>query len=199
MKEIELQISRFIDGELPFEEQGEFFKALSLNEDARNMLNEYSELKRGIKGHYTGLDIDLSSLKVPLNKEPENKYKKYFYFSAAASIIILIASSFLFTRFFAFQSEIEQVKEGYIRVNNELEGYKKERDTFKTVLAQEARITSPQMVPAVKNKTFKPIPGEKTAINSQRKYTSRIDLNLDAFTTVKITKDDFLVQPIIGN
>ncbi len=199
MKEIEFKISRFVDGELPLEEQGEFFKTLSLDEDARKILNEFTELKRCIKEHYSGLDINLSSLKVPMNKEPINKYKKYFYFSAAAVILILLSSSFFISDLVNTISILNSVQENYINTKSEIERLKKEKDTFKTILAQETNQSKSRIkTAAIKNE-------DKEKANYIASYKiidekrTTPDVNNKDIQIIQITKADFLTTQMIGN
>ncbi len=125
MQDYELKLSQFIDNELPIDEQQEFFYFLSQNEEARNTLAEYIEMKKEAKSLYTSLEVQLNdpnftNLYAGKPEKNNKKYKFMFYFSAAASIIF--AFLFLFNEFSPnpilkkyqnLQSEMIELKENY--------------------------------------------------------------------------------------
>ncbi len=91
MENYELQISRFIDNELPPEEQKELFRFLAEDNEAQQVLADYMEIRKETKLYYKEMDTDKKGavLPLPLFAKPQRDvYKKLFYISAAASLIL---------------------------------------------------------------------------------------------------------------
>lgn len=200
MKEIELKISQFIDGELPLEEQRELFKVLSLDSEARETFNGFLAMKNSVKLHYSSMETDLSGIKLPLGNAPKSRniYKPISYFSAAAILIIFIFSGLLFSNFVALQSKFNAVNTEYKSLKETSDYLKKINDFFKTTLVQESK----PVIKVIRSGKFgKTITRTEQTI-AENKFTgvkSKMDDLYNNFTSIKITKNDFILPQMIGN
>jgi len=200
MNDIEFKISQFADGELPIEEQGELFKILSIDEEARKIFNEYLSLKSEIKEHYNSIEADLTHIKQPLTKEPakRNLYRTLFYWSAAAAILVLAGASFMFSRMITMKSEVEALNAGYNSLKSEMEMPKVPQGNFKTALVEnKGAVKKKFVVPA--NKGGQQEKESKIEPQVAKNLNSRLDNIYGNFTQVKITKSDFVIPQMAGN
>lgn len=208
MKNYELKISQFIDNELSAKEQQELFSFLSGNEEARQTLSDYMEMKKETKSFYAGMNPELDDPKiiaagVYAQKREEKKYKMMFYFSAAASIILFFLLLFqqfrpdpMFTKYQNLQAEMIKLQEDFsealskqielVKQNNQLY---EEAEKLKTVQVTINQPVQKKPVAGVKKKN---IPPPRPIVRKQNNYLASIPV-------IKITKDDFIGQQIIGN
>ncbi|MCL5029876.1 MAG: zf-HC2 domain-containing protein [Bacteroidetes bacterium] len=127
MKHYELEISQFMDNELPADEQKELFIHLSGCEDCRETLSDFMETKKESKSFYNELDAELKSVKLSAavqQKREKNIYKTSFYFSAAASIILGIL-------FLMRQSNSAQIEKQYLMLEAKYNELNIEHDSVK--------------------------------------------------------------------
>jgi hypothetical protein len=195
-----LKISQFADGELPIEDQGELFKILSLDEEARKIFNEFLSLKNELKSNYNSIDADLSGVKLPVAVETKkrNIYRTMFYWSAAAALLIFVGASFLFSRILTMRTEVEALNAGYKNIKEKFEEEKAVQNSFKSRLVN---IEHPEKnIPAAPVKSKVQI--EKNDIpvpQKQRDLSSRLENIYGNYTQVKITKSDFVIPQMAGN
>jgi len=199
MEDIELKISSFIDGEMHPDDQAELFKALSLNESARNAFNDLLKIKNGVREHYSSMKPEMPELKLPQSESvnKEGFYRKMFYFSAAAALVVLFGSAFLISNLTNAQKEINSLKQNYMNISNEFKMFKKNNDLQKSLLFTENKTATEKGIVkfAAINKTEK----IKTGKNAQDKYRDLQDGSREKVITVEITKKDFLTSQMIGN
>lgn len=201
MEDIEFKISQFIDNEMPLEEQGVFFKELSLNAEARFVLNDFLVMKKEISGHYSGMNPDLPAIKISSYSQGKgaNLYKRMFYFSAAALILVLIGSAFLFSDLINTRNNLNALKADYTKTGLDLQNSKKDNLPVKTVLAQVSKSSKPRVFHAAVD-TKNQAAAEKTGIqNTMPVVRNQMSKYEKDFVAIKITKDDFLIPQMIGN
>jgi hypothetical protein len=92
MKHYEMEISRFIDNEIPSDEHQRLFAHLSDCEECRKTLMDFMEIKKDSRSYYEDFQIEIKpAFDIPVEivpKKEKNIYKSFFYFSAAASVIL---------------------------------------------------------------------------------------------------------------
>lgn len=217
MKDYKLKISQFIDNELSVDEQQELFRFLAENQEARETLADYMEMKSEAKSYYAGMNVEMDNSKVLAAGvfTPQKNMKKYrtmFYFSAAAAI--LFAFMFLFnqfkqnpilTKYQNLQSEMINLQEDYtVVLNRQVELIKLNNQLY----AETEKLKTAPV--AMKSKPVKKVSGEqspkikKEKNNKQKRShttanSGRMLALFQNVQTIEITKNDFLGGQVIGN
>ncbi len=209
MKDYEIKISQFVDNELSVNEQQELFHFLSKDEEARQTLVDFMEMKKETKSFYAGMNIEMDNCKImAANMSVQNKkakrHKTMFYFSAAAAI--LLAFMFLTNQFKEdpilmkyqnLQTEMVTLQEKYtetlnkevklLELNNQLYLETQKLKTTQKVMNKKS-IKKPSQIESLRTSKQQKIPKHKN-----------YNTYLATIPTYTITKDDFLGQQIIGN
>lgn len=209
MKDYEIKISQFVDNELSVNEQQELFRFLSEDEEARQTLVDFMEMKKRTKSFYAGMNIEMDNSKIiAANMSVQNKkvkrHKTMFYFSAAAAI--LLAFMFLINQFKEdpilmkyqnLQTEMVTLQEKHndalnkeaklLELNNQLTIEIQNIKTEQLAVNKKTKILTPKPEPSKSNIYVK-----KAKVKNQNNYLANIP-------TYAITKDDFLGQQVIGN
>lgn len=113
MQELEFLISQFVDGELDKEEKGKLFKELSINEEARDLFEEYLNLKKEIR---TSIGKQLTSPLLFEKKQNSFNYKAAFYSSFAAVVFLIVVSLFSWSS--GLTSKITPIETEFIKNND---------------------------------------------------------------------------------
>lgn len=209
MKDYEIKISQFIDNELSIDEQQELFCFLSENEDARQTLIDFMEVKKEAKSFYTGMSIEMDGSQIVTisensKSEKAKKYKTMFYFSTAAAILLAFAfllnqfkENPILTKYQNLQTEIITLQEKHndalnkeaklLELNNQLTIEVQNIKTEQLAVNKKRKILTPKPEPSKSN-----IHVKKAKVKNQNNYLANIP-------TYAITKDDFLGQQVIGN
>ncbi len=207
MQNYEEKISQFVDNELPVNEQRELFEFLSENEEARETLHDYMQMKNDTKIFYGNLNADLPKLNIPVplaaGNEQKNYYKPMFYFSAAASIILLMLLLFnqpvkdrfeerysdLQSELISLQQEHAELLQSNINLIKQNEKFVSELKMIETAKTVEQKQEEPK--PVIKNK--KP---EQTIERPRRSRSANYLANIP---TYQVNDKDFLGSQIVGN
>ncbi len=207
MNDYEFKISQFIDNELATDEQPEFFRFLSENEEARRMLADYIEMKENAKAFYSELDTELDSSKaiksgLTNSNNREKKYNVMFYFSAAAAIVLAFFLFFNISKnnidsrkYFNLQTKYISLQENYNNILSEkIELIKLSENLSSKIKESKSKQISLSSKPVLKKKNTnaKYKQPARITFHSRRAYAANIPV-------YRITKDDFLGQQIIGN
>lgn len=92
MKHFDYEISLFIDGELPDEEQNKLFEHLAECTECRSTLVEFQSTKTKFKSYYGSQLPEANGTIIPVTSEVKkiktNLYKTAFYVAAAACLLI---------------------------------------------------------------------------------------------------------------
>ena len=199
MKEIELQISQFIDNELNDAEQKKLFSVLTEDQNARQILADFMRLKKNISTHHNSITTDLLPMSFAPDQtksklEPNRKYKTMFYFSLAASIVLAMllvwnqkSKDELFEQNNVLLVKYEEVINQY----SNLMEMKAEKESFSRQLAKKNILTELRKKPSV-----------KSVSNFQNTtFLSRIKQKYETkpINSVAITKEDFIGGQIVGN
>ncbi|NJD23763.1 MAG: hypothetical protein FIA82_14030 [Melioribacter sp.] len=203
MKDIELQISQFIDQELSDTEQRELFTVLSEDEKARRVLSDFMQIKKNTSDHYSNITTNLSQVQIPQPQiknlqESSSKYRTMFYFSLAASIVLALLLVWS-------QSDRNKTENLYSALYTKYIGLQKQYSLFsqakrEDVLQNEKQfqISSRQSITRNKSSESEKAKFPIASLSTGRK-SERLNKLLDDMLTAKITKDDFLTPQMIGN
>jgi len=216
MKDYEFKISQFVDNELSKNEQQELFCYLSENQEARETLIDFMEVKKKAKSFYAGINFEMDDSKIvaagiATQNSREKKYKSMFYYSVAASVIfafLLAVNQFkenpILAKYHNLQTEMITLQENYsdvlskqtelLTINNQLYAETQKLKSAQMVINKKSDRKNP-MVEEPQNKKQKSQQGQSySAGNSGRMVAS-----LQNVQTIEITKNDFLGGQIIGN
>lgn len=199
MKEIELQISQFIDDELNDAEQKKLFAILAEDQNARQKLSDFMQLKKNISAYHNNITTDLLSATFITDQTkgklgPNRKYKAMFYFSLAASIVLVMllvwnqkSKSKAYENYNILQTKYEKLVSQYTNVTE----MKIEKESFSQQLAKNTVLAEFRKSPSMKNISKLPNVG----------FLSRIKQKYEAkpVNSVVITKEDFIGGQIVGN
>ena len=204
MKDIELQISQFIDNELSDGDQKQLFMALAEDKSVREILSDFMKLKKGIAQHHGNITENLHPIPIPLDQtksysKQSNKYKTMFYFSAAAAIVLAmllslsrIESQNNFIQFAALQKQYNSLKIENSEVINQ-------KETMKEIPQEPLLIkTINKSIKTKNNKTFLAANVQTTENKDRMNKLVQITEIIQANKAV-ITKDDFIGGQIVGN
>jgi len=214
MKDYELMISQFVDNELSVSEQQELFLFLAENEVGREMLSDFIEIKKETKSFYSGLNVEMENEEVITidkseHNKKERKQKRMFYFSAAAAILfgfLFLLNQFkenpVVTKYQNLQTEMIELQESYsnllenqtdlIKLNNQLYVGTQKRKTSK---GNRDNNNSIKTKPSKGKKQLK----NKSGNSISPRNRGRMLASLQNIQIIKITKNDFLGEQIIGN
>ena len=204
MKHYELEISRFVDNELPPDEQKMLFAHLTDCEECRGTLSDFMEMKKESRSFYESIDVELKpAIKLPAEVESRkegNIYKSLFYFSAAASVILGLLFLMKQSSVDILESEYSSLKVKY----NELisAGNNVQKNNFTNemkaagVSSKKKKVsTSANRVKNLAvNKTIKNLPSRILLNESRHPLQKSQQIQI-----VQVTKNDFLTPQIIGN
>ncbi|MDP3683936.1 MAG: zf-HC2 domain-containing protein, partial [Ignavibacteria bacterium] len=92
MKHYEIEISQFMDNELPADEQKNLFAHLSECGECAKVLSDFLNIKMDVKSVYDDMNVELKNSSAVLKADESltmkrNVYKTLFYYTAAASVI----------------------------------------------------------------------------------------------------------------
>ncbi len=204
MKHYELEISQFVDNELPVDEQKKFFVHLSNCEECGRTLSDFMRIKKESKLFYNGMDVDFKrSIKLPetiLPKKEKNIYKALFYFSVAASIVLGILfllqqldGNKIGTKYSILEAKYTALSKNYFDV------LKDKAKNFNALLTTNAETPSKKYI-LKKTKSVKSSTGNNFLAATDKKIKlSNKNRNFSSIQVVKITKSDFLTPQIVGN
>ena len=204
MKEIELQISQFIDNELNDHAQKKLFGVLAENKSARQTLFDFMQIKKGIAEHH-GSITEILNPKPFLLRQTEsnigfrNKYKALFYISTAAAVILAML-------LFINHNEIQKESIQFASLQNQYNSLQMEN--AKALIEKESRkgiqkesiliATTSKSKNNRSDKVYLTKNIQSTANSNQLKRMSQISEIIQANKAV-ITKDDFIGGQIVGN
>ena len=199
MKEIELQISQFIDNELNDAEQKKLFSVLAEDQRARQTLSDFMQLKKNISAHHNSITTNLLQMSFIPNQTkdklaPNRKYKTMFYFSFAASIVLAMLLAWnqkskdeLYEQNNVLQAKYNSLERQYSNVKE----MKTEKESFSQQLAKKNALT--EFVKLSSLKTLPRLPNTEFLSRIKQKYETRL------VNSVAITKEDFIGGQIVGN
>ncbi len=199
MKEIELQISQFVDNELNDAEQKKLFSVLAEDQNARQTLSDFMHLKKNISAHHNNITTDLLPRSFIPDQtkdkhEPNRKYKAMFYFSLAASIVLAMLLAWnqkskdeLYEQNNVLQAKYNSLERQYSNVKET----KTEKESFSQQLAKKSALTKFVKQPSLK--TLPKLPDTEFLSRIKQKYETRLA------NSVVITKEDFIGGQIVGN
>lgn len=206
MQDYELKISQFIDNELPVDEQKELFLHLADNEEARESLSDYMQMKVEAKQHYESIRVALNEPKILATNvahatEQNRRYMYMFYFSAAASVVF--AFLWLYTYFLPnpLLPEYYKLQSDYISLQEEHSGALSEKIELVNINSylydenEKLRSRQISLIKEVKKQLVEKV----VSTNEIRERPPRKNNYLASIPSVKITEDDFLGPKIIGN
>ena len=203
MKDMEIKISQFVDGELDESELKEFFTELALDTEAERMLSEFIKLKVNISSHYTGMQPELKSSQVKQSAGFQktittNRYKIPFYISAAASIILLIMLSVsqltqtnIKNNYDVLQSRYNNIEKHYSEALKIIDSTKTETHILRDDLARQNFSKSTVKTNPGNRIVMRETPGNK---EPQNRFA-----NAPRIEPIKITHEDFIGARIVGN
>ncbi len=195
MKEIDLQISQFIDNELNDAEQKKLFAVLAEDQNARQTLSDFMQLKKDTSEHYKNITTELILPAISqTTAEPNKKYKMMFYLSLAASIVLAMLLAWnqsgkekVLKQFDVLLAKYEILMNQY---SDAIEK-KNEKEPFPQQLAKKSILTELRKKPSV-----------KSISNFQNTtFLSRVKQKYETMPikSVVITKEDFIGGQIVGN
>jgi hypothetical protein len=199
MKEIELQISQFIDNELNDTEQKELFAVLAIDRNARQTLSDFIQLKKNISAHHNDITTNLLPTSFIPNQtkdrlEPNRKYKAMFYFSLAASIVLAMLLAWnqkskdeAYEHTNVLQAKYEKLVSQYTNVTET----KMEKELASLQLAKNNVLTELRKSPSMK--TVSKLPSAEFLNRIKQKYEA------NPVNRAVITKEDFIGGQIVGN
>jgi len=217
MKDYELKISQFVDGELSADEQYELFLFLSENPDTQQTLADYMEMKNKTKSFYAGMNVEMDNSKIiaagiSVQKRGEKQYKTMFYFSVAAAILLVFLFLFnqfkhdpILTKYQNLQSEMIKLQENYTTMlSRQMELIKLNNQLYEeTKMLKTAQITTKkehvQKVQKVRSAKMNKQKTNKRKPPYTARYSGKMVASLQNVQTIEITKDDFLGGQVIGN
>ena len=200
MKEIELQISQFIDNELTDTEQKELFTTLAESENARRILSDFMQLKKETSNYYASINTDLlpraiNRLKIENKLKVPGKYKVRYYLSLAASFVMAMLLFWNQGEKEKSYSQLASLENQYTLLKNE---YTKVIQIKKIDLVDQK--TEPLVKSINKNKGNK---FSSTRINLAVNQASKRGLKqyteMLQYSRATITKEDFIGGQIVGN
>ncbi len=204
MKEIELQISQFIDNELNDDAQKKLFEMLAEDKSARQMLSDFVQLKQKIAQHHESITENLYPKPYILKPSKSNiehgyKYKKMFYVSAAAAVVLALL---LTLNRLERQNDIMQfnsLQKQYSVLKMEKAKALIEKETTKEIQKGSSFIASTGKSKINRsNKEYKNTNMRSADNSNQLKRMVQISEIIQANKAV-ITKDDFIGGQIVGN
>jgi|SRR3989339_326945 len=195
MKEIELVISQFIDNELNDEEQKKLFVVLAEDQNLRQTLSDFMQIKKNTSEHYKNITTELFRPAIKqTGTEPNKKYKTMFYFSLAASIVFATLLAWnqnskdeISKQYYALQSQFKSLERQYSNVKE----MKTEKESFSQLLAKKNVRT--KFKKWISLKTIPRLPNAEFLSRIKQKYEAK------PVNSVAITKEDFIGGQIVGN
>jgi len=203
MKHYDYEISLFIDGELPDEEQNKLFEHLAECYECRSALVEFQSTKIKSKSYYGAQLPEANGTIIPMAPEVKtaktNIFKTAFYIAAAACMLI----GLLF-----LMNQMQQDKLKYKLANLETK-YSLLENNFKQASIQKQDEVNVKEASTEKVKNFhaKKLPGKSEIQNIKPNSVKMKTENrksdyaqyFSSLKTERITKNDFLIPQLIGN
>jgi len=210
MKDYEFKISQFIDNELQVEEQIELFQFLSKNNEARETLLGFINLKQESKSFYSGMNNKLNeNMAIPfkeadMNRTKEKKRPTLFYYSAVASILFAFLLLWQFNKTDSLAVINNDLQKNYLKLQQSNKELLVEKIEFIKLNNSYAKELS-DCKQTENNRSISTIDRAKKKDNVSPKSFPKVDyagirlVALQNTQTVEITKNDFLGGQIIGN
>lgn len=189
-RDIEYQISQFIDNELPEQEQKALFAFLAENAESRKLFADYLALRAQTRHFYEHLNFT-----IPDQKKPARIYRfghGTLIAAIAALIILAFLAVFQFWSAREFKNQNATLQAQLIRHQADYQQLAQEKEKLnQQILSVQEKIQALKSEPQVIKAAHKPV-------------KSRTKLHQSAFAAVnpsiiKITENDFLGPKIIGN
>ena len=201
MEHFEKEISLFIDNELPREERQRLFAHLAECNDCLNTFDAMSKLKNNIGKYYQGLVPEsLPVLATPTGQKSRAakiyKSKRNWYYAAAAVFILCCFSWVIYSRM-EIELKYYTLKKELAMINNSSQV---SRGKQPDVLASEKKDSSGFELKSIKKQKTK----HTTSIISNSGLVSSIksfheNNKIPGIVTVKLTRDDFIGERMVGN
>lgn len=204
MKHFESEIILYIDNELSIEQQKQLFLHLSECEECAIILSDYIKMKNETRNFYYSLDSRFKNIKtftIPLDKNYKHNYP--FYFTAAAVIILGLLFLFQLNNEKKSEMKLSELHNQFISLREDYESILKENENKIILNNDEQTVYKKQEKKEQEGKIFnRKISDKKEDGNLVLKVNpkeSEYMKYLNSLPTEKISKNDFLVQQIIGN
>jgi len=205
MKHYQLEISQFVDNELPADELKKLFVHLSDCEECRGILSDFMGMKKGSKAFYDDIDVDLKpAIKLPAEIVPrkvKNTYKTLFYFSAAASIILGLLFLIKLSNVDNLETQYSSLQLKYNELRIEHSSSKKDdiinNSSSKNISSNDEKVSSEKKHHDFKKSDY--VSTKNLSSKSLKENYSKFSGKSQQITVVQVTKNDFLTPQIIGN
>ncbi len=208
MKHYELEISQFVDNELPEHGRKELFVHLAECEECGRVLADYMEMKSGSRSFYENMEYEpehpVNLPVLPQRTKERNIYQAMFYFAAAASVVLGLM-------FFMQQSSTNTITQKYKMLKTEYGkldfNYNQAIKEVKTAEENYAPQNIPNDIKRGKEKSKKAQAAGRMAYKNTRQNTTDLTAeNKDymgnrpqLIRVVKVTQSDYLTPQIVGN
>lgn len=206
MKHYDFEVSQFIDNELSVPEQKVLFAHLAQCEECSAFLTDSMNLKKQINTHYLDMNAESGSINALMNRiNTRNKQNNYYKISFAISMAATLILGFFLAitqhnrsqaeeRYFSLRSEVETLKENISILAVEKQ---KQESPVNASIQKVKRISQvklkPENVTRNTKEDVKPQKGIEMSVPDR--YTSQYA----SIQKVSISKEDFLVQKMVGN